>query len=45
MVRSENITRYGQIRKNKANQGRGNDAEANAGQIKLKFKENLVDRP
>jgi hypothetical protein len=33
------------FKNNKANQGRGNGAESNAGEINLKFKENPVDRP
>jgi hypothetical protein len=43
--RIDNITRYGEILKNKVNQGRGNCAESSAGKMNLKFKENLVDQP
>ena len=41
--RSDNITRYGQIEK--TNQGQGNGAESNTGDMNLKFKEKPVDRP
>jgi hypothetical protein len=42
-ARSENIARYGQNGKIKANQGRANGAESNTGEMNKKFKENSVD--
>jgi hypothetical protein len=42
-ARSENIARYGQNGKIKANQGRANGAESNTGEMNKKLKENSVD--